>query len=276
MDNSSSFNRLVVIDSIPADEQNTAVALRDAVNAVVASQAAAPAIEYKRVESAKEFRQFLLGLCAEVGSGASVPMLHVECHGNDDGLGFADQSFASWADLKGPLGELNVATRLNLMVAVAACTGAAIGKAITLKDRAPFWGLIGPTQEIYNDELESGFVALYTKLFETGSPQLALEALRSSNSPGMYWCKTAQGLFEAGWRHYRKTQCTPERMMERAQRMLDTLKSRRPGPYPPLEDLKKRLEDGEPAGYERFAATFFMHDLYPENVQRFPAPMPDV
>lgn len=97
------------------------MALRDAVKAMAASQVAAPAIKYKNIESATKFRQFLLDLFAEVEFSASVPMLHFECHGNDHGLRFADQSFAAWADLKGRLSELNVATRLNLTVAVAAC-----------------------------------------------------------------------------------------------------------------------------------------------------------
>ena len=56
-----------------------------------------------------------------------VPVLHLEAHGDEVGLGGPDEGGRSelltWEELTAPLQELNLATRCNLVIFVAACTG---------------------------------------------------------------------------------------------------------------------------------------------------------
>ncbi|BAK77237.1 hypothetical protein NH8B_2423 [Pseudogulbenkiania sp. NH8B] len=266
---SNHFSRIVILDSIPHGELNTAKRLYDDLQMVASTHAPTPAIEYLRIESAQELIQFLSRCRDEVNHGREVPMLHIECHGDEEGFGLADGSLLDWPELKLPLTELNVATQLNLMISVAACTGGALAKVISMGERAPIWGLIGPTRSVYPHELEDSFRALYATLFETKSPALAVKAMDSASTTGTFWRTTAQGLFEKGWNSYKETYCTPAAMEVRAKRMLERIKNLRPAPYPSLEELKKRLVDVEPSAYEQYVATFFMYDLFPLHSQRF-------
>jgi replicative superfamily II helicase len=197
-------------------------------------------------------------------------MLHIECHGNEDGFMLADGSLVDWAELKSPITELNVATRLNLMIAVAACTGGALAKVVRMSDRAPFWGLIGPTESLMPVDLEKAYSALYLTLLSAKSPTKAMEAFDSASEPGVFWRTTSQGLFEKAWARYKKEYCNEKAMEARANRMKDRAKELSIELLPTLAELKDRLHSHEPTAFERFRDTFFMCDLFPEHISRFP------
>src|SRR5690606_33260348 len=131
----------------------------------------------------------------------------------------ADGSLVDWMELKPALAQVNVAMELSLRVIVAACTGGALAKAVTVTDRAGLWGLIGPTKSISPAELEGSYRAFYTELLVTKSPSAAIKALEAKSVPGMFWRATAQGLFQAAWDGYRSTYCTPEQLHLRSLRM---------------------------------------------------------
>ncbi len=140
------FNQLLIVDSIPVGEHNTARDLHQDVVLRAQVFAPAPQVIYRRVESREEFLALLVELTAAAAAAGDVPVLHIECHGNEEGLAFADRSFAAWAELKGPLTSLNIATGMNLLVVVSACDGSALTYTLGLTDRAPLHGLIGPTR----------------------------------------------------------------------------------------------------------------------------------
>lgn len=267
---SNRFSRIVIVDSIPEDQLNTAKRLRDDLKIVVAAYPPTPTVEYVRIESANDLLGLLARLRDEVQTGHPLPMIHIECHGNDDGFEMADGSLIDWSDLKTPLTELNIATELNLFVSVAACTGAAIAKVISMGDRAPLWGLIGPTRPMYPDELEKAFGALFSTLLETKSAAKAIKAMEAKTIDGTYWRTTAEGLFQKGWKTYLNNHSTPEAMETRAKRMLEAIQKRRSAPYPSIADLKQRVKDQEPISHDRYVETFFMRDLFPSHRERFP------
>lgn len=266
---SNRFNQILVVDSIPAGELNTARRLFDDVETYAGAYAPSPAVAYLRVESASEFTQCISDCRERAINFDVIPMLHIECHGDEDGLQFADGSRADWDELKLPLTELNIATRLNLLIAVAACTGGALAKVIRMSDRAPFWGLIGPTRTLFPQDLETAFRALYLTLLSTRSPAKSVEAMDAATTPGWFWRTTAQGLFEKVWTNYKKDYCTSEVLEMRARRMLDRLRLMSPGESPSLDHLRRLLVEREPIAFERYRRTFFMCDIVPDHVERF-------
>lgn len=98
-----------------------------------------------------------------------VPVLHLEAHGNEFGLAPSnainanDAEFLSWDELTEPLQELNVATRCNLIVFVAACTGFAGILALTRGPKAPAVALVGPIATINSDQLLDGTKEFYRR-----------------------------------------------------------------------------------------------------------------
>ena len=111
---SNRFNQILVVDSIPIGEYNTAKRLFTDLQTYAIAYSPSPAVHYVRVESADEFVQCVMKCRKDAEKYDIVPMLHIECHGDEDGFRFADGSLADWDELKVPITELNVATGLNL------------------------------------------------------------------------------------------------------------------------------------------------------------------
>jgi hypothetical protein len=264
------FNQILLVDSIPAGELNTAKRLLDDLRVNAVAYAPSPALKYVRVESGDALLQCIDGTIEAAKSDDVIPMLHIECHGDEDGFALADGTFFDWDELKEPLTRLNVACRLNLLIAVAACTGGALGKIVRMSDRAPFWGLIGPTRTLSAGELEKAYRALYVTLISTRSPSEAVNAMDACTSQGSFWRTTAQRLFGEGWSRYKRIHCTQEALELRAHRMRDQLSHIPEHMRPSIDELKNRLLMHEPIAHHRFHRTFFMHDLYPEHSVRFP------
>jgi hypothetical protein len=263
------FNQIIVVDSIPTGDGNTARRLFEDLEINAIAYAPTPAVHHVRVENGDQLIQFILE-CRQCSVKQDfMPMLHIECHGNEDGFELADGSFVDWAELKGPITELNIAMHLNLLITVAACTGGALAKVVRMSDRAPFWGLIGPTESLAAEDLEKAYRAFYLTLLSTHSPAKAMEALDVASKPGLFWRTTVQKLFETGWAVYKKEYCTDEAIEDRARRMRDRAMQLSIKPLPTIAELKGRLASHEPAAFERFRNTFFMCDLFPEHSGRF-------
>lgn len=264
------FNQILVIDSIPVGELNTAKRLIEDLGSYSVAYAPSPAIKYSRVETGDELIEQINTCRKDALEQDFIPMLHIECHGDEDGFQLADGSLADWEELKLPITELNVATHLNLMIAVAACTGGALAKVLQMSDRAPFWGLIGPTKTILPAVLEKAYRALYLTLLSTKSPAEAVKAMDAATEPSLFWRTTAQALFEKGWTCYKKQYCTPMALELRAKRMQDRFKQLSGTNPPGLDELRNLLVNHEPKAFERYRANFFMYDLFPEHKTRFP------
>jgi len=104
------------------------------------------------------------------------PLLHIEAHGDESGLGGPDGSGGEemliWDELTEPLQELNLATNCNLIVLVAACIGFAGIKALTKGPRAPAIAIIGPDAKIYENELLLATKEFYRRWMDDGNPNL--------------------------------------------------------------------------------------------------------
>lgn len=269
--NANRFNKILVIDSIPSGELNTARQLVEDLKTYATAYAPSPLIEYVRAETGDDLIEKISHCRNDVLAQDIIPVLHIECHGNEYGFQLADGAFVDWAELKLHITELNVATKLNLMIAVAACTGGAIAKTVRMSDRAPFWGFIGPTMAISSEDLRKAYSTLYLKLLQTKSATKAFEAFAASTKTGLFWRMTAQGLFEKGWANYKEKHCIPKALDARGKRMQEQFKEKFPDKAPPtLEELRIRLINQEPEAFGKFRDTFFMYDLYPEHQNRFP------
>ena len=129
MTDTNSFNKIVVVDSIPEGESKTARRLCEDLVSYATAFEPSPSIVYERIESADDFLKLLADLTVAARRLDSIPMLHVNAMAiwscsrvREDG------SILGWPELKTPFAELNEATQLNLMIAVGACVGAAAAK----------------------------------------------------------------------------------------------------------------------------------------------------
>lgn len=263
---SNRFNQILVLDSIPQGELNTARRLFEDLDTYAKAHGPSPTIVYLRIQTADDLFT-LLSQCRQRAIHDDIyPLLHLECHGDVDGFTLADGTYAPWEELKVPLTELNVSMRLNLLITVAACTGAALAMVLRAGDRAPYWGLIGPSRTLSAGELEKAYLAFYTTLMRTKSSSEAMAALEGASEAGMFAAVSAQGLFDRVWQGYLDGHCTDEALVQRAQGIRAQLPPDAPHT---IDDLKAILLAQGPITLQRFWKTFFMQDLYPDHVKRF-------
>lgn len=157
-----------------------------------------------------------------VKSHGYYPILHLDCHGSSDtkGIVLADDSFVSWSDLKPRLIEINRLTQCNLLIVLASCYGGYLSQVCDPTDRAPFWGLIGPTGIVPSIDLEQGLSAFYRELLRSLDGDTALDALRKVNPSIKYAFVPAEFFFKYVSANYLIKYCNPQALDDRATNML--------------------------------------------------------
>jgi len=158
MSTSARFSKIVVIQSIPEGELHTGTRLHEdmQIREVYHDRGFNP--ELHNITSTKELRDLLSELEQKARRDGDWPILHVEAHGNTDGLVLASKEFISWEALKPALIALNVATKNNLLLTLAACYGGHLDEDTHPTRKSPLLGARracrryisrGPTGQFY-------------------------------------------------------------------------------------------------------------------------------
>lgn len=97
-----------------------------------------------------------------------LPMLHIEAHGNDQGISpranANSEEFLYWGEITEPLQALNLATRCNLLVMIAACFGISGITALNRGPRAPAVVIVGPKDKISEKSLLDATKEFYRRI----------------------------------------------------------------------------------------------------------------
>jgi len=262
----ANFNQILIVDSVPEGQLNTAARLfadaRDWARAI----GDVPHIASVRVPSSGTFLDLLAQLAQQASRDAYVPLLHIESHGGEEGLEFADGSRLTWDNLKPALVALNVATRLNLITVVAACHGGAIASFVRAEHRAPFWAFLAPKRQISAGDLETALSAFYQALLMTRSSERAMGALRTTRAGNEFWQLSAQTIYRLIVEGYAERHLTDEAVQRRA----EVLRARAAEQGADWTQAQVEVTIRDPGIFERFRKEFFMIDLYPEHAERFP------
>jgi len=204
-----------------------------------------------------------------------IPVLHIEAHGDQDGLGCLDGDgkidLLSWNELTEPLQKLNLETSCNLIVVVAACIGFAGIQAVVRGPRAPAAALVGPDANIDGGRLLAGTKEFYRRWMdkEPNFAEIVNSASREAGAVSFEWEPFAVLAYDA----------LAERLiflMRQAQQRMQVNRFRKSM----LEETKwsaAEIERRLSLLTTSFQATLiqqlwdemFMIDLYPENRERF-------
>jgi hypothetical protein len=228
------------------------------------------------VNSHSELLGYLAELVRWVRDGAHSPILHFDCHGTRDGV-YAGADLVRWADLKPSFIELNVLSRLNLLVCLGACNGGHLVQAVTPNDRAPVWAIVGPTDEPSGHAVNAAFGRFYEILLRERDGAKALNSLHEAIHADrrVFAFVPAEWFFEEVWRGYESTQNSPEEIKNRARGIAMRVRDDKSDLTTPLETLQNTFEIllGDERQKEKtfidYRDRFFMRDLYAENRERF-------
>lgn len=208
----------------------------------------------------------------------AIPVLHLEAHGdiNQCGLvgpnGHGDCELLTWQELTTPLQQLNVVTRCNLVMVIAACTGFAGIRALHRGPRAPTAAVVGPDSRVMPRNLLWGAQEFYRRWMDKRDrtlEEIAASASREAGTTTFEWHPFTILAFEA----LAELLIVSLRPDERRRR-LDRMRTRF------LTDARLSADEIEArlatvaslpswTTLQRMWDELFMIDLYPSNRERF-------
>lgn len=265
------LNKIVVIQSLESREPQTGELVRDEIAHKLEEHQSNLSVEFVACESCKEFLDILKRLTSEATVEKSIPLIHVECHGDSvQGLEFANASTLSWTDLADALKKLNIATRFNLVAVFSACFGGHfLGQMGSALEPAPCWCMVAPTDTVDPGEILAAFRSFYSALINTNDIGVASQKLSSINlSSGSWFAQTAEAWFEMLLNSYVKEQCTKHASRLRIKKLqLEILQN---GRHASMGSLKRQLKKTNRATLlDDCFSNYFITDLVPENNRRF-------
>jgi hypothetical protein len=273
-----SFNKIYVIDSLLDTELQTGADLFNHNIRWATEQIEGLDSDYERMETKNELIEFLKGVRADVLYSKIGPIIHVEAHGDENGLRLRSREELKWEELIEHLCAINHGCGNNLLLTLAVCKGAHLTKIIkqTITGRAPFWALIGPAKEVTAGQVAKAFSEFYTEFLASFDGSEALKKLNNSfpqDAPkySFVYCET---LFREAFKGYLDTYCSGKTKKSRLEGLLTEIRKTKAGRLLPIgilrRDLKQRLrKENQRPHFERFKRRFFMIDDFPQNSQRF-------
>lgn len=267
-----SFSKICIIQSLSTEEAQTGQIIYEYVKHLIESQNLKIAIEFRKIDNHREFLSVVDELLSDSIAGNSIPLLHVECHGDEqEGLIFENGGMLRWEEVSNALLKLNIATQFNLLSIFSACFGAYFLKEMGAFNPSPSWGIVAPTETIGPDEIISGFRDFYEKLLvdlDIGKAIYAIYLKKTSN--GRWLGKSADQWFINQVVGYIESHCTQDAIEKRAREIRKELKKR--GVISSLGSIKRHLKllNGSDLLNQYFDRYFCVAQI-PKNAQRFAA-----
>lgn len=256
-----------VVEWLPPNELNTGRLLHEWMSHWRAGWSA-----YYSCQNRTQVLQAIERATARAHRSDVVPVLHLEAHGGDAGIGLPDGSeLLTWDELTGPLQQLNLATGCNLVVVVAACTGFAGIQALRRGPRAPALALVGPDAAVMPHDLLRGATEFY-RLWAGTSPNLQDIAVSASEAAKTvtFEVEPFALLFYEALVEWLIVSLRPSERLRRAQEMRERLLAE--GSLSASE-IERRVASIAPARssakLQQVWDEMFMIDLYPRNRERF-------
>lgn len=107
------------------------------------------------------------------------PLIHIASHGDEEGL-ILKKDKITWEELKESILKLNISTKNNLILNIAACEGA-YGIKLYDEERSPFHFMIGPLSKIYENDLERHMSNFYSFFLHKRNLVKAAKLMKEKN-----------------------------------------------------------------------------------------------
>jgi hypothetical protein len=176
------IGNFIIIQSLNDQERQTGYEVQQAIKlAILRANAEDPSF-LVNVHSKQELLDVLSDIAARCTDDLK-PLLHFDIHGSPSGFYLSNGDDVSWEDIKELIREINIACKNSLYISLATCYGGYLLNIYEYTKPCPFYGYIGPLDEMGGRDLEDGFSAFYAELIDTRNFQAALNAL-NANIPG--------------------------------------------------------------------------------------------
>lgn len=172
---SINFNKLIVIDAIPDDEQQTALHLVNYLH----DNGIREGVSHIKTGSADKFREIISMMTDSfILDMGFMPIIHIEAHGSTSSIEFPDKSTVMWTEVSEYLRFINEKMNNTLITFIATCHSVNYLFANhTIRKFAPAYLCISPKNSITPDDIEKASFPFYLTLLKSGNSKLACEQL---------------------------------------------------------------------------------------------------
>ena len=280
MDNRLTLGKVHIVEWLNQGDDRTGWKLFDDLQPLGIKSDPRVEVDFHRIETAGELLGLLLEFTEEYRRERRTPLLHLETHGERDGIGAREQELA-WRDLAETLAPLNRLTGVNLVIILAACWGF-YGVQMLRPNFGPaaFRGLIAPHRKLDEEEVLKGCLAFYRTVFSRMNGDDALKTMNDAIDPmrETFWHVSAETAFMLAFQNYLAGDGSPEG----AELLADGFATRRaarlaakrgfPVPFGDVEQWRhaaRAFLTNHNARFEMERRKFFYIDECPENDARF-------
>jgi len=281
------FGRIQIIEWLRDEDRKTGRELFDLLQPLGA--AATPSVDtvFHSVATRAEFLALLRNVETQFGADGVIPLLHVETHGSEGGIGVSEDEGFDFMELAQQLMPLNQLTGLRLFVVLAACKGLWGTKMSLPSERAAFQVLLGPIRSVTEGEVATAIQAFYRSAFAERNGDKAVDAMNAAVGPATptFGPVSAAMGFKMVYQEWLATRFTPEaidRTVEdmnaaRGAILLALNGGERSQEQVEADRIRIRAElENHEGHFQEFRSRYFMIDLFPENDARFPITLADM
>lgn len=277
---SFSFDSVAIIESIPPGELKTGTELFETVLAPAYTANPRFVYELYHPQSAQQFLGILETIRRVAERFHHSPIVHLETHGDKEGISLSNGEALSWAQIAPAIREINTLSRMNLLVVAAMCHGWHMVDLLRPVERAPAFGIVGTEEAVDAGELLETMQRFYRVLLGPGDFRAAMDAANEgvSYEGWRFKMEGAELWLCRAFKHYIEAMTTEETLAERVNRMVaDVARAQNldlRGTMLARTTLTEAVRDHN-NWFNYYKNRFLMLDLFPENAPRFPLEFAD-
>jgi hypothetical protein len=223
------FNHIYIIDSLGTDELHTAGDLYNDIVRRRFMQLPFGQSEHLHVSNKQQFLYVLSKIESKVRSGGHYPFLHLEIHGNPQGLVLLSEESITWGELTDSFRIINELLRNNLFLSMATCHSGHIISSILPSKPAPFFACIATWDELTGEDIMASFQSFFDYILNVKLPErinlnAAVKILNGSpERPWRYHLYNSELLFERVFAEYENDIWNPRKFSERVKGIVNRI-----------------------------------------------------
>lgn len=210
----AAFNKLFIIESVKDNELHIGTHIVEELDSTVRTTGHGLALW--KVRTAPEFLGAMRAIYEQVDrlEPKTYPLLHIDAHGNDEGIWLSTGDLVPWEDFADICRALNIACENNLVVVSNVCHGIHAVTHVDITRVTPFFALLGPGGKVAQGKMDA-ISLFYKQLIATGD---IMEAQRGL--PYELQLYLAERLFLRAFSGYIKDGCRGVGRRARVERLL--------------------------------------------------------
>lgn len=222
------FNKVYIIQSLSDSDRKTGQELFDD---IVSRRARFARNLEAQLINVDDDSELILAL-DEINNGISkglFPFIHFETHGFERGIILKSGSHILWEQIMSLIRQMNVRTKNNVYISVAACKGGSIQFSVNITEPSPFRGFIGPVDNVLEGDVLNSYNNFFDVLLLTNDFDKAIDALNATAQLTKYHYMSTESFFQAVIEVYKQKDAQdPSGLLERVENVADGLLKKHP------------------------------------------------